>query len=541
MKIAKKMLFLLLAFVMCASCLLACSCGGDTVTTTEPNTLDFNDNVPGLHNQSYSGKTCNIWHRKNDAWGCSSSMYTKEQSANAVSKAAAARVNAFQTATGITLRFTESSINGSSAPTNTDDIRLLRELLGPQSAANAYDIVIPGGSAATVLASEGFFTNLAANSSIDLSNSAWHQNINDNLSVAGGYYTVSGMFSVSNVSFTTCIFFDKTALEDLREASYLANTDAKDFVNADTLYDWAEAGTWTYDKLLALSAAFATPNGTVAVPGQESEGDYYGWEFQGTGSTVLLTATGKTMVSGDPANQNIPTLKIAEPETVKVLNWLIDNVIDAPYVHVYGGTTGSSGTKYFGLGHQALFTSSTVALMVDYAQLGSEDGSSDFNFGILPMPKMDYSNDVFGGEAQLQDRYYGAHIAWCSSLAAIPNVAQDKEFSGFVLQTFTEMGLHKWNDDPNLSTIWEAYVEDGLEGRYAPDPRDEDMLDLVLSSAASDFGGFQVWSNTSLGTLGNTIRDKMLRGEKTWEIYASTIKTYVDQEVLTILQKQGRL
>ncbi len=539
MKLANKLLLLVLALIMCMSCFVACG-DGDT-TTVDPGNLNLNNNVPGLQNKDYAGKICNIWHRKNDAWGCSPSMYTTEQSANAVSKAATARLNAFQSATGITLKFTESTIAGSSAPVNSDDIKELRSLLGSNNAANAYDIVIPGGSTATTLSSEGFFTNLAGLSSIDLSDEAWHQNINDNLAVAGGYYTVSGMFSVSNVSFTTCIFFDKTALEDLREPSYLENTDASDFVDVNSLYEWAAEGTWTFDKLLALSAAFATPNGSVAVPGTESEGDYYGYEFQGTGSGTLITATGKMLVSGDPANQNIPTLKVAEPETVKVLNWLIDNIIDKPYVHVFGGSDGATGTRYFGLGHQALFTSSTVGQMSVYAQLGAEDGASDFSFGVLPMPKMDYSNDVFGGEAKLQDRYYGSHIAWCSSLAAIPNIAQDKEFAGFVLQTFTEMGLRKWTDDPNLSTIWDAYVEDGLEGRYAPDPQDEDMLDLVLASATSDFGGFQTWSNAAAGALGNTIRDKMLRKEKNWEVYASTIKKFIDDEVIVILQKQGRI
>ncbi len=530
MKIATKLLLLLMALVMCASCFVAC--GGDDVTTTTPSDIS-SDKVPGLNNQTYSGNTCNIWHKKTAQWGPGASMYTTDTGVSAVSRAATARLSTFQAATGVTLNFRESTTDGSSAAADSPDIAELRSLLGAASAGNVYDIVMPGGYTATVLATEGLFTNLGANTEINLNHPAWHENINNGLSICGGYFTVSGMFSVSNVSYTTCIFFDKTALKNLSAPELLEQTDAKDYVDADSLYQWAREGSWTYDKLLALSAAFTGENGQIADPSKESEGDRYGFEFQGTGSYVLFMSTGKKYIGPDEANQGVPTLKVGDADTVQVLNWIIDNITAKPYCHAAGGASGNTGIKYFGQNHQALFTTSTVGLMTDFAQLGAEDGSDAFEFGILPMPKMDYEDF----ELEAQENYYGAHIAWCSTLAAIPKMANDPIFSGFVLETFTEMGYTKWNDDPTLSTIWEAYVEDGLEGRYAPEPQDEEMLDLVLASATSDFGEFNVWKDSSIGNIGNKVRNDVLNGVKEWEVFSDNVKPRVDAEIIQMLVK----
>ncbi len=532
MKIATKLLLLLLTVLMCASCFVAC--GGDDVTTTTPPATE-GAKVPGLNNTEYTGKICNIWHKKNSPFGPGESMFTDDPGVSAVARASTSRLQTFQASTGVTLNFHESTTPGSSCSSATNDIAELRSLLGAASAGNVYDIVMPGGYASMVLASEGLFSNLATNPQINLDHPAWQKNINDNLSICGGYFAVSGLFTTNNVAHTSCVYVDKTALANLTAPELLANTDAKDFKDADTLYQWAREGSWTYDKLLALAAAFTGENGKIAEPGVESEGDEYGFEFEGTESYTLFMATGKQYVGPDAARQNVPTLKVGEPETVQVLNWIIDNIISKPYCHDAGGNDGATGPRYFGIGHQALFCVNAVQSMEGYSQIGAEDGEEGFDFGILPMPKMDYTDF----ELEAQSKYYGAHNAWYSVLAAIPKLANDAAFSGFVLETFTEMGYTKWNDDPTLTTIWEAYIEDGLEGRYSPDEQDEEMLNMILESAVSDMGEFMVWKTSGIDNIGNAVRDRVRKANKEWEVYASNVKDKVDNDVIDMLKEMG--
>jgi hypothetical protein len=244
-------------------------------------------------------------------------------------------------------------------------------------------------------------------------------------------------------------------------------------------------------------------------------------------------ATGKKYVAADPENYGIPKLMTDDPETVKVLNWLVDNVQAKPYVHDYGGNGTSEGAKadpaVWGMSHNGLFIVGDTDHISRYSKWGAEDGSDvgTFDFGILPLPKFEY-------EDVAQDRYYCPQIAWSSTLACIPENCRDTVFSSFVLDLITEMGYYAW--DEGVVTIWEAYVKDGLQGRYAPDIRDEEMLEIIMQSAAADLGEFNVFDGVSPS---NGIRTLYRSKSKTWEQWTETNKEKVDFAIEAMLVEMG--
>ena len=73
-----------------------------------------------------------------------------------------------------------------------------------------------------------------------------------------------------------------------------------------------------------------------------------------------------------------------------------------------------------------------------------------------------------------------------------------------MLQLITEMGYYQWDED--VTTIWEAYVQDGLQGRYAPNLADEEMLDLIFENRVYDLG--LIWDF-------GAITDKLLQNKST--------------------------
>jgi hypothetical protein len=310
----------------------------------------------------------------------------------------------------------------------------------------------------------------------------------------------------------------------------LEGTAAADFEDSDTLYQWARDGEWTYKKLLALAAAFAGENGSIQVPGQETVGDKYGLEYQGTSSYSIFMATGKKYVAPNYDNYGIPELMVDEPETLTVLNWLVDNVSTKPYVHDWGGDNGGTGLcERMGLSHDSLFAVGHVSAMIKYSSLGAETvgTTGSFNYGALPMPKFDYENAP-------QENYCGAMNAWWMTLACIPENAADTDFSSFVLQLITEMGYYAWEED--VTTIWDAYIIDGMYGRYAPDVQDEEMLDIILDSMTADLGEVNMFGGINIG---NSIRDLYRKGGKTWATWAQSNRGTINFAIQEMLVAMG--
>jgi hypothetical protein len=511
LSILKKLLVLMIALLMCVTCFVACDDEPEPTTTTTPTAPEGPSPVALLNQTTYSGRTCTIWQANPGYYGPQTDFYIADNQdrTTSVERASYQRIQTIKRRAGVTINVVKSEVN--SAQLASPDLTELDSLFKSEVDKARYDIVIPGSHTACALMAKGYFcglkgvyaaTNDIPNNYLDFSKNCWDTNINDALSVGGEYYLVSGAYSVVNAGKAATMFIDKNMLAEINTAT-LAGTAAAGFTDIETIYEWVNNGTWTWSKLMALANAY-TGNGTSAAS------EKYGLSYQATSSYSIFVSAGLEYMSKD--QYDLPTYDIGNQQNVNVMNWLIDNIKDSPSTYIWGSGTGqNTGVEEFGPEHHVLFAVLGFDLVKTHSNTDAA-GAEDFEFSVVPMPKFDYSEIQ---SSTVQDDYNGIIAAWFLHTAAIPKSASDRTFSSYVLQLMSEMG--KTTYGTGVTTVYQAYIQEGLQGRYAPqDLRNHpEIIDAIMASAKVDIGEVFPWSGIEHNaTIGDLVRNKYNAGDK---------------------------
>lgn len=500
----KRCMALCFALLLCVSCLLLAACGGgdETTTTAVTTTTPTGGNPPEspvtlLDDRTYAGKTCVIWHIANNQCGPGSDLYVTEETADATAldRAALMRLQAIERRSGITYKTVVSTSQNSSG-FGSSDLEFLRVLLGQEDEENVPDIVMPGAYTAFTLMGEGLFMDLRNDvPNIDLSKDCWDQEVNRALSFgvtdeSEGYtYLASGTHSITNYRVAACLMVDRVVLDTINPANidYSVYPELAGYDGIESIYDWVRNKEWTWNKCLALCEQFVGPTG-------DANGERYGISYQKTDSYPILMSSGKKVLVANDDTGGIPMLLLDDQATINAFSWISENVSHANNPVVFGWGNGSGqaieGDPVFGPDHTILFNVMKTGSVQTCAAW--RDGDRGFEFSVLPMPMVDYVGEGLGAA---QEDYAGGTVGWWMHLTAIPAVCNDPAFSGFALQLLCEMGKTNW--DPtnfNVTTIWDAYVMDGLQDKYAPSDEDIEMVKIVMDSLSVDMAGFS-WFN----------------------------------------------
>ncbi len=539
----KKGMALFFAVLLSVTCLFMTACGGrDETTTTSTTTTPTGpaeSPVALLNDQTYAGKTCIIWHIAKDQCGPGSDLYVTEETATqtALDRASLQRLQTIERRTGIQIREVISPSKNSSS-FGSSDLELLRTLLKQADEGNVPDIVMPGGYTAFTLMGEGLFLDLRNDVPyLDLSKECWDQEVNRALSFgvtneSDGYtYLVSGTHSITNYRVAACIFVDRVVLDQINPATidHTVYPELAGYDGIDSMYQWVRDNEWTWDKLLALCKLFVGPTG-------DSTRQSFGLTYQKTDAYPVLMSSGKKALVSNDDTGGVPMLLLDDQETINVFNWLTQNVSDTynKTVLAWGNGVGTAieGDPVFGPDHTVLFNLMKIGSLQSVSAW--KDGDRGFEYSVLPMPMVDY---VRHGLGSAQESYAGGTVGWWMHLTAIPAVCDDPAFSGFTLQLLAEMG--KTNYDPtnsSITTIWDAYITDGLQDKYAPSDEDVEMAEIIMDSLSVDMGAFSWFNNVKIWDM---LRGIYNAGGSDWYGLHDDIYTPVTNAVRDILYGLG--
>lgn len=264
-----------------------------------------------------------------------------------------------------------------------------------QGGLSDYELYLADGHA-TMLAAEGYFADMHAISTLDLSRPWWNQKAVSALSIEGKVYFSTGDINPTTMMSGGGLVFNKSL-----------------FSNNDIAYpyDTVRAGKWTIDALLSLTKDMSQDldgDGTMS-----PENDRYSLSSWCAASPFAFFYGMGGMMS-KKGSDDIP-----------VLDWDVDR-ISAIYEDIYTLIIGqksyfvTDGSKYdtnfkcFSDGH-AYFNQISL-LTIDRNLRDMED-----DYGIVPIPKFD--------EAQ---KDYLAYVNAASNLAMIPSSAENPERAGLL-------------------------------------------------------------------------------------------------------------
>ena len=452
MKKPLKLLALLLAGLTLAACGEAAAPAVNTpqaaeettaAVTTEAETAPH-DNVPEL---DFDGYTVRFLTSKTTSTYCITAI--TEQTGDILNDTMYDRT-----------RWVENRFNVELAAdvVNADATAAMNTLTNSVSAGDdAFDITMMLGRRAFANASEGYYYDQKTLPYIEFDRDWWFGDINRQVNLTEHNYISFGSLNLGVYDFMNVVLFNKDMLNRY---------------TMDSPYDMVDSNTWIYDNFTAMAkAVIADLDGDGAM----TDKDQYGIADRSNAAlNNFITAARERTVVLDA--DNIPHLNIDGNarlfeifERVSALYW--DEGI------WYTKTTSENDYyvkwPFFENG-QSLFADRSLYSI-------SKLRAMDSDFGIVPFPKYEESQDA-----------YGIMIEAGGRATAIPNTIKKPEVVGAVLEA---LNFYSYTE------VVPAYYEISLKQKYSRDNDSGRMFDLVLDSIYYDLGNTMFCDTVKDGVL----------------------------------------
>lgn len=353
------------------------------------------------------------------------------------------------------------------------------------SGTPSFDLLFGVHHYAAQMVSNSYFVDLSKTPHVDLTKPWYNQTILDTVMPTDYISFVAGSFSLVNIKSAFAMYYNADLYASLGHTEDLIET--------------VKAGQWTREKLETLIAdSYADLDGD----NEADSTDRYGLTFGDWNKYCCFPAAFDIEIVGRDEEDNF-VCRFDSERAVDAVAFLCSLIHDNPatlpalssgaggadaYMVDSGG--GNRVSKPFMDGN-AVFTFSLVG---DAATISP---NVSFNFGILPTPKWDESQESY--QTSLQRSCY----------ALIPTTVTNEAAAGAVLEAIAS---------ETYRTLVPEYCEVMLKTRYSNSQDVSDMYTLILDSIIFDPG---VEYSQIIGAPTDTFRAALTNNAPNW---ASTIK-----------------
>jgi ABC-type glycerol-3-phosphate transport system substrate-binding protein len=328
---------------------------------------------------------------------------------------------------------------------------------------NEYDIVYDEAWAIASLAKQGCFIPVGdCPDALNTSMTWWSENALESLTIGNKLYMLMGDMNLMFMESAWAVSFNKGIL---RDRGY---TD---------LYGLVDSGKWTMEKMSEIMTAAATDlNGN----GMDS-GDIWGAVTYYGVVNPLIKSSGLYLVTRD-AN-SLPVYLGADEKLFDVYNKIVKMFYDNDSV-VYNNKVSLTCPGL--TDWPSLFYNGNSAFMLEVMGGIRKLRSYDIDFGIVPMPKYDES----------QDSYITLTAHYAAGLA-IPSQNPDLVRTCTIIENLGAYS-YKW--------LRGAYYEKTLEGKVANDTESAKMLNIIYQNPVFELD--LIYSFQISETIKNSAIDK---------------------------------
>lgn len=407
-------------------------------TTAAAETAVPAPDLPGMNFDGYefkiliTGNTENNW-RKND-------FLAEEQNGEVLNDARWLRNQTVGERFGVEIKSVEEFGNTKGAGSGYTLIS--KSVLASDS---AYDAGMIGGYDICNLACDGYLYDMNALPHLNLKNPWWDAKANEDMTVKGRMYFTTGDISTSDNDATYCILFNKKLRADY---------------GLPDPYQAVTGGKWTFDFMTGMGKAVSSDlNGD----GKSDKNDRFGsivWD-----DTIMGVVNGTLEKCASVNEQGEIGLTLYSEKVIDIIDKYTDYIYDKPTCYNY------QRVSYDITDPVSMFSGDRALFFMQLLDLTSYFRNMETDFGILPVPKYDEAQKVYG---------HGIG-SWHSQFLCVPAVPGSPECSGVVLEALAAESLDK---------VTPAYYEKTLIGKYFRDDESAAMLDIILSTRVYDLGWY---------------------------------------------------
>ncbi len=286
---------------------------------------------------------------------------------------------------------------------------------------------------------EGLFVNVYDIPYLDFTKPWWPSETLESMTVAGQMYMMFNNISYSNLSQMRVMYFNKDLMKNL---------------DMEYPYQMVYDGTWTLDAMKSItSVAYSDLNGD----GVKGEEDRYGYvnmpNYYGMLEPFCV----------EPYKKDKNGTLYYEVDLERTTA-----VVEKFYDLIFGEGGYLVPRKYDDYSDRVLKIVSEGRSLFFYGSLDTAVktfSNTDLVYGVLPMPKMDES----------QDAYYGGSF---DRPLVVPTTAQNLENLGIITEALNAEGYKQ---------VYPAFYEIAMKTRYADQTDDAKMIDIVHDNVIISF------------------------------------------------------
>ena len=254
---------------------------------------------------------------------------------------------------------------------------------------------------------------------------------------------------------------DISPVTNVRVYSLVFNKDLCRELGIDMPYQYVLDGTWTMD---VFNRYITDVNRDMNGDGVMDYDDRWGYFSQDGNSFMMYFAGGGKVVSFDDSGDMILTMNEARNVdlAIRALEISIDETktLMADQYVKDNGNLWSAASSWFASGGALMRSSVFEPVPRDYR-------SMETDFGVLPYPKMDESQDTYYTPAEETSRMF-----------VVPRTA-DPGFVGMILEVMAA---------ESVSTVSPAFYDVCLEGKSVRDEESAEILDIIFANKVFDYG-----------------------------------------------------
>ncbi len=295
----------------------------------------------------------------------------------------------------------------------------------------------------------------------------WNRESIDNLTINGYVYNISGDLALTAIQMTWCLAVNMNLMEDWGYP-------------AEELYRLVWDGEWTLDKLIEITASlWNDKNGN----GEGDEGDLFGFgspvglrhpEDRGRFNENVIpwiTALGEHAITVGEDKRSL-TNTLGTEKIYSALEKLVN------FHNNNNGVNMNAENELFAKGNVGIYTA-----LFDIFVTNLHDSS--FVAGILPLPKYDTAQEEY---ITSPDSFF--------TMFGVPVTLPDEDYNlvGVIMEA---LNAESWK------TVYPAYYEYALRGRYSSDENMARMIELIADSRIYEYAPLcgQSLNNAKLHTL----------------------------------------
>ncbi|MHC1693752.1 MAG: hypothetical protein AB9835_00445 [Eubacteriales bacterium] len=361
-----------------------------------------------------------------------------------------------------------------------------------------FEVVLPRLNYGAVMAQDGNFLNVKELPYIDLTQSWWDNALERDLSVDDKLYFLAGDIHMYANDATWIYMFNKQLQKDL---------------GIEDLYALVRDGKWTLDAFnKVISDVTSDIDGDSKITGEDRVGMV---TMNLTINSLLYGANARIFQKTDDGyemNINTEHFNSAFDKVLKIFN--DDNNTLAAENTSKWKVTKAPGSRMIGDDIKYMFASGKALLVPEVVDCISRYRDIDFDFGVLPTPKLD----------EAQESYYSMVVPDAMVLS-VPVTCADTEMVGFILEAMAQ---------ESSTTVLPAYYETTLQRKHSRDAESADMLDIIFKNRIYPLDLLYGWSgvtadiqtavNKNANTLSSIYESKQ---EKAKSAIQKTLENYL--------------